>query len=98
MLLSFLTQQKNQHTQSQILSWNTDAFSSKFLAEKAQAAYKTNHAFFYENILHHKTFTFSKQMTALLMSKSMSQEGQWREYYYFLPKTQQQETEILKNL
>ena len=34
--------------------------SSKFLAEKAHAAYKTNHAFFYENILHHKTFTFSK--------------------------------------
>ena len=34
--------------------------SSKFLAEKAQAAYKNNHAFFYENILHHKTFTFSK--------------------------------------
>ena len=34
--------------------------SSKFLAEKAQAAYKTIHAFFYENILHHKTFTFSK--------------------------------------
>ena len=34
--------------------------SSKFLAEKTQAAYKTNHAFFYENILHHKTFTFSK--------------------------------------
>ena len=34
--------------------------SSKFLADKAQAAYKSNHAFFYENILHHKTFTFSK--------------------------------------
>ena len=34
--------------------------SSKFLADQAQAAYKTNHAFFYENILHHKTFTFSK--------------------------------------
>ena len=34
--------------------------SSKLLADKAQAAYKTNHAFFYENILHHKTFTFSK--------------------------------------
>ena len=37
-------------------------------------------------------------MTALLMNKSMSQEGQWREYYYFLPKTQQQEKEIPKNL
>ena len=34
--------------------------SSKYLADQAQAAYKTNHAFFYENILHHKTFTFSK--------------------------------------
>ena len=34
--------------------------SSEFLADKAQAAYKTIHAFFYENILHHKTFTFSK--------------------------------------
>ena len=34
--------------------------SSKFVADKAQAAYKTNHAFFYENILHHKTFAFSK--------------------------------------
>ena len=34
--------------------------SSKFLADQAQAAYKTNHAFFYENILHHKTFAFSK--------------------------------------
>ena len=34
--------------------------SSKFLADKAQAAYKTIHAFFYENILHYKTFTFSK--------------------------------------
>ena len=34
--------------------------SSKFLVDKAQAAYKTNHAFFYENILHHKNFTFSK--------------------------------------
>ena len=60
MLLSFLTQQKNQHTQSQILSWNTDAFPANFSRKKAQAAYKTNHAFFYENILHHKTFTFSK--------------------------------------
>ena len=36
------------------------SISSKFLADKAQAAYKNNHAFFYENILHHKTFTFSK--------------------------------------
>ena len=35
--------------------------SSKFLADQAQAAYKNNHAFFYENILHHKTFTFSKK-------------------------------------
>ena len=34
--------------------------SSKFLADKAQAAYKTNHAFCYEHILHHKTFAFSK--------------------------------------
>ena len=31
--------------------------SSKFLADQAQAAYKNNHAFFYENILHHKTLT-----------------------------------------
>ena len=36
------------------------SISSKFLADNAQAAYKNNHAFFYENILHHKTFTFSK--------------------------------------
>ena len=34
--------------------------SSKFLADQVQAVYKTNHAFFYENILHNKTFTFSK--------------------------------------
>ena len=36
------------------------SISSKFLADQAQAAYKTNHAFFYENILRHKTFKFSK--------------------------------------
>ena len=66
--------------------------SSKFLAEKAQAAYKTNHAFFYENILHHKTFTFSNQMTALLMSKSMSQEGQWQDTitFYWKPNSRRQ--------
>ena len=55
MLLSFLTQTKTaDNTQSQILSWNTDAFPANFLADQAQAAYKNNHAFFYENILHHK--------------------------------------------
>ena len=35
--------------------------SNKFLADQAQAAYKNNHVFFYENTLHHKTFTFSKK-------------------------------------
>ena len=34
--------------------------SSKFLADQAQAVYKTNHAFFYENILHHKTLYIFK--------------------------------------
>ena len=40
--------------------------SSKFLADKAQAAYKTNHAFFYENILHYKTFIFSKPNVSVI--------------------------------
>ena len=40
--------------------------SSKFLADKAQAAYKTNHVFFYENILHHKTFAFSKPNVSVI--------------------------------
>ena len=40
--------------------------SSKFLADQAQAAYKNNHAFFYENILHHKTFTFSKPNASVI--------------------------------
>ena len=37
MLLSFLTQQKNQHTQSQILSWNTDAFPANFSRKSASS-------------------------------------------------------------
>ena len=36
------------------------SISSKFLIDKAQAAYKTNHAFFYENIIHDKNFTISR--------------------------------------
>ena len=60
MLLSFLTQQNRKKYKITNLELEYRCISSKFLADKAQAAYKTNHAFFYENILHHKTFTFSK--------------------------------------
>ena len=72
--------------------------SSKFLADQAQAAYKNNHAFFYENILHHKTFTFSKPNDSVINEQINVPKRSMREYYYFLPKTQQQEKEILKNL
>ena len=98
MLLSFLTQQKNQHTQSQILSWNTDAFPANFSRKKRKQLIKLITLSSMRTYFTIKPSHFRNQMTALLMSKSMSQEGQWREYYYFLPKTQQRETEILKNL
>ena len=60
MLLSFSDTTKSPTYTITNLELEYRCISSKFLAEKAQAAYKTNHAFFYENILHHKTFTFSK--------------------------------------
>ena len=60
MLLSFLTQQNQPTYAITNLELEYRCISSKFLADQAQAAYKNNHAFFYENILHHKTFTFSK--------------------------------------
>ena len=50
--------------------------SCKFLAEKAQSAYKTNHAFSMRTFFTIKPSHFQNQMTALLMNKSMSQEGQ----------------------
>ena len=40
MLLSFLTQQNHQHTQSQILSWNTDAFPANFSRKKRKQLIK----------------------------------------------------------
>ena len=36
------------------------SISSEYLANRALEAYKVGHAFFYENVLRHKTFTFSK--------------------------------------
>ena len=36
------------------------SISSEYLANQALEAYKIGHAFFYENVLRHKTFTFSK--------------------------------------
>ena len=36
------------------------SISSEYLANRALEAYKVRHAFFYENVLRHKTFTFSK--------------------------------------
>ena len=98
MLLSFLTQQNHQHTQSQILSWNTDAFPANFSQIKRKQLIKIITLFSMRTFFTIKPSHFPNQMTALLMNKSMSQEGQWREYYYFLLKTQQQEKEIPKNL
>ena len=36
------------------------SISSEYLANRALEVYKVGHAFFYENVLHHKTFTISK--------------------------------------
>ena len=36
------------------------SISSEYLANQALEAYKVGHAFFYENVLRHKTFTISK--------------------------------------
>ena len=36
------------------------SISSEYLANQALEAYKVGHAFFYENVLRHKTFTLSK--------------------------------------
>ena len=36
------------------------SISSEYLANRALEAYKVGHAFFYENVLRHKIFTFSK--------------------------------------
>ena len=76
MLLSFLTQQKNQHTQSQILSWNTDASPANFSQIKRKQLIKIITLFSTRTFFTIKPSHFRNQMTALLMSKSMSQEGQ----------------------
>ena len=76
MLLSFPTQQKNQHTQSQILSWNTDAFPANFSRKKHKQLIKLITLFSMRTFFTIKPSHFRNQMTALLMSKSMSQEGQ----------------------
>ena len=76
MLLSFLTQQKNQHTQSQILSWNTDAFPANFSQIKHKQLIKLITLFSTRTFFTIKPSHFPNQMPALLMSKSMSQEGQ----------------------
>ena len=76
MLLSFLTQQKNQHTQSQILSWNTDAFPANFSRKKHKQLIKLITLFSMRTYFTIKPSHFRNQMTALLMNKSMSQEGQ----------------------
>ena len=76
MLLSFLTQQKNQHTQSQILSWNTDAFPANFSPKKHKQLIKLITLFSMRTYFTIKPSHFRNQMTALLMNKSMSQEGQ----------------------
>ena len=76
MLLSFLTQQKNQHTQSQILSWNTDAFPANFSRKKRKQLIKLITLSSMRTYFTIKPSHFRNQMTALLMNKSMSQEGQ----------------------
>ena len=76
MLLSFLTQQKNQHTQSQILSWNTDAFPANFSRKKRKQLIKLITLSSMRTYFTIKPSHFQKRMTPLLMNKSMSQEGQ----------------------
>ena len=75
MLLSFLTQQNHQHTQSQILSWNTDAFPANFSQIKHKQLIKLITLFSTRTFFTIKPLHFQNQMTALLMNISMSQEG-----------------------
>ena len=75
MLLSFLTQQNHQHIQSQILSWNTDAFPANFLQIKHKQLIKLITLFSTRTYFTIKPLHFQNQMTALLMNISMSQEG-----------------------
>ena len=42
------------------------SISSEYLANRALEAYKVGHAFFYENVLRHKTFTFSKPNVSVI--------------------------------
>ena len=77
MLLSFLTQQNHQHTQSQILSWNTDAFPANFSQIKHKQLIKIITLFSMRTFFTIKPLHFQNQMTALLMNKSMSQKGPW---------------------
>ena len=76
MLLSFLTQQNSRHTKSQILSWNTDAFPANFSQKKHKQLIKLITLSSMRTYFTIKPSHFRNQMTALLMSKSMSQEGQ----------------------
>ena len=76
MLLSFLTQQNSRHTKSQILSWNTDAFPANFWRKKHKQLIKLITLFSMRTFFTIKPSHFQNQMTALLMNKSMSQEGQ----------------------
>ena len=75
-LLSFLTQQNHQHIQSQILSWNTEAFPANFSQIKRKQLIKLIMLFSTRTFFTIKPSHFQNQITALLMSKSMSQEGQ----------------------
>ena len=70
-----LTQQNHQHTQSQILSWNTDAFPANFSQIKHKQLIKLITLFSTRTYFTIKPLHFQNQMTALLMSISMSQEG-----------------------
>ena len=68
--------QNHQNTQSQILSWNTDAFPANFSQIKHKQLIKLITLFSMRTFFTIKPSHFRNQMTALLMSKSMSQEGQ----------------------
>ena len=59
-VFSDTTKQPTYESSNQILSWNTDAFPANFSQIKRKQLIKIITLFFYENILHHKTFTFSK--------------------------------------
>ena len=69
MLLSFLTQQNHQHTQSQILSWNTAAFPANFSRIKHKQLIKLITLFSMRTFFTIKPSHFQNQMTALLMNK-----------------------------